>query len=125
MLRVALRYFLLVFAAGFALGTLRTLWIVPRLGERRAELLEFPLMFAVLFFASRYVVDRFMLSPRGFLGAGCLAAAFLFVFDTFLVGALRGLSPAQAILGRDPLTGAIYYAMQVLFALFPYLRARR
>ena len=30
-------YFDLVFGAGFVLGTIRTLWIAPRLGTRMAE----------------------------------------------------------------------------------------
>ena len=33
-------YFALVFAAGFALGTIRTLWVMPRLGVSTAELIE-------------------------------------------------------------------------------------
>ena len=32
-------YFAVVFGAGFALGTIRTLWIVPRVGTRLAELI--------------------------------------------------------------------------------------
>jgi hypothetical protein len=33
-------YFALVFEAGFMLGAIRTLWVVPSLGSRTAELLE-------------------------------------------------------------------------------------
>ncbi len=40
-------YFALVFAVGFVLGTIRTLWIVPRFGTRMAELMEMPIMLAV------------------------------------------------------------------------------
>ena len=40
-------YFALVFGAGFVLGTVRTLWIVPRVGARRAELMETPIMLVV------------------------------------------------------------------------------
>jgi hypothetical protein len=36
-------YFVLVFAVGFALGAIRTMWIVPRIGARRAELTETPI----------------------------------------------------------------------------------
>ena len=42
MARLALAYFASVFFIGFALGVARTLWIAPRLGERVAELVEFP-----------------------------------------------------------------------------------
>ena len=40
-------YFALVFGAGFVLGTIRTLWIVPRLGTRMAEMMETPIMLMI------------------------------------------------------------------------------
>ena len=40
-------YFALMFAAGFVLGTVRSRWIVPRLGVRTAELMEAPIMLVV------------------------------------------------------------------------------
>ena len=41
-------YFGLVFVTGFVLGTIRTLWVVPHLETRTAELLEAPLMLVVI-----------------------------------------------------------------------------
>jgi len=38
--KAGMLYFILVFAAGFVLGTIRTLWVVPRLGVRTAELIR-------------------------------------------------------------------------------------
>jgi len=55
-LKAALLYFAIVFGVGFVLGTIRTLWLVPRLGARAAELLEMPLMFVVFVVATRVVV---------------------------------------------------------------------
>jgi hypothetical protein len=46
-LKAGVLYFALVFAAGFVLGTVRTLWAVPRLGVRTAELIELPTMLGV------------------------------------------------------------------------------
>jgi hypothetical protein len=43
-LKAGVVYFAVVFGTGFVLGTIRTLWIVPRLGVRAAELLETPFM---------------------------------------------------------------------------------
>ena len=47
MVKAGLLYFKLVFGAGFALGTVRALWVIPRVGARRAELMEMPIMLAV------------------------------------------------------------------------------
>src|SRR5579883_2596395 len=57
-LEAGLLYFALVFGTGFVLGTVRTLWIVPRLGDRTAELLEAPVMLAVIVAAARWTVFR-------------------------------------------------------------------
>ena len=46
-LKAGALYFALVFGAGFVLGTIRTLWIVPRLGTRMAELMETPIMLVI------------------------------------------------------------------------------
>ena len=48
-------YFALVFGASFVLGTIRTLWVVPR-GTRTAELMEVPIMLAVTIVAARWRV---------------------------------------------------------------------
>ena len=37
-------YFVRVFAAGFVLGIIRTIWIAPHFGTRYAELMEAPVM---------------------------------------------------------------------------------
>src|SRR2546428_221806 len=51
MLRAGVLYFALVFGAGFVLGTIRTLWIVPRLSARMAELMETPIMLVITILA--------------------------------------------------------------------------
>ncbi len=56
-------YFLLVFAAGFALGAVRVILVVPRLGVFAATLIEIPLMLAVAFLACRLVLDHWQVPP--------------------------------------------------------------
>lgn len=57
-LKAGLIYFGLVFGAGFILGPLRNLFIVPRFGERIAELIEAPLMLIVIILAAKWVVSE-------------------------------------------------------------------
>ena len=77
--KAGVAYFGLVFGAGFVLGAIRVPFLVPRLGERYAELAEMPLMFVVILFAARYVAKRFALPPTApmRLGVGLLALALL------------------------------------------------
>jgi hypothetical protein len=45
-LKAGVLYFTLVFGAGFVLGPMRILCLVPRVGTRTAELMEMPMMLA-------------------------------------------------------------------------------
>ena len=126
-LKAGALYFALVFGAGFVLGTLRVLWIVPCLGTRTAELLEAPIMFVVTVLAARWVVRRLSLSPAPAtrLAVGFLALSFLLVAEFTLVLWLRGLTLRGYFASRDPLSGTVYFLLLAIFALMPLLVARR
>ncbi len=63
-LKVSSLYFALVFGAGFTLGVIRILWLVPRLGVRMAESIEAPVMIAVSVIAVRWVIRRLGVPPK-------------------------------------------------------------
>jgi hypothetical protein len=119
-------YFALVFAAGFVLGALRVLWVLPRLGERAAELMEMPLMLAVAFLAARWIVRRSTpASPGTCLGIGLFALGLLLAAEVALVLGLRGLSVQGYLASRDPVAGTAFVVALALFALMPLLVARK
>lgn len=122
----ALVYFALVFGVGCVLGPIRVLWLAPRVGERWAELLEAPLMLVAIYLVAGAVVRRFPSSSgRAQLGAGLLALALLLTAELGVVLGLRGLSLRDYIAGRDPLAGAVYAGMLLVFAAMPWVRWRR
>ena len=118
-------YFVLVFWAGFALGTIRVLWIVPSVGVRMAELMEAPLMLAVTIVAARWVLRRPALPAArlGRLGIGLVALGLLLAAEFTLVLGLQGLTIAEYLASRDPVAGTVYVAMLAVFALMPLLVA--
>jgi ABC-type uncharacterized transport system permease subunit len=116
-------YFTLVFGAGFVLGTIRTLWVVPRLGTRTAELMEMPIMLAVTIVAARWTVLRLsvpmMWSAR--LEMGCMALVLMLIAEFGFVLWFRGLSIRDYLATRDPVSGAAYYLLLIVFAVMPFL----
>lgn len=116
-------YFALVFGAGFVLGTVRTLWIVPRVGTRTAELMETPIMLVVTIVAARWTVLRLAVpsvrSAR--LGMGGVALGLLLVAEFTLMLWLRGMSIREYLASRDPVAGTVYYVMLGVFAIVPLL----
>ena len=120
-------YFALVFGAGFLLGAIRVPLLVPRFGERIAELLEMPVMFIVILLSARFIVTRFALPPTApaRLGTGVLALSLLVAAELLLAALLQGRSPAEYVATRDPVSGSVYVAMLVLFATMPLLRVVR
>ena len=100
------------------------LWLLPLLGERWAELLEMPLMLGVVYVGARWVNRR--LAKRGSrLAAGLLALALLVAMELGLVLQLRGLTFAEYIESRDPVSGAAYLFSLVVFGVAPALLGAR
>ena len=126
-LKAALVYFLIVFGIGFLLGPIRILLVVPRLGERMAELLEAPLMLLVIIFAANWIVRRFQLPMRPIyrLGAGAIAFVLGLLFEFGLVLKLRDLKLSEYFASRDPVAAGVYYVTLVLFALMPLVVRRK
>jgi hypothetical protein len=118
-LRAALLYFALVFGAGFVLGSMRVIWVVPRLGARIAEIAEMPIMLAVIFAAAKWTLRRCELASSQRLMVGCIAFAFLVVAEFSIVLSIRGLSIGEYLATRDPVAGAVYYLMLGVFAMMP------
>jgi len=120
-------YFALVFGAGFVLGPIRILWAVPRFGTRAAELMEMPIMLAVIVAAARWIVRRSGVpsTVASRLGMGCLALGLLLAAEFTLVLRLRGMSYADYLADRDPVSGTVYYLVLGVFALMPVLVHRR
>lgn len=125
-LLAAALYFGIVFGVGFLLGAARVPFLVPRLGERVAELAEMPLMFVAIFLAAGHVVRKYgaSVAPLGWALVGALSLAFLVAAELLLAVVLAGRGIGERIAGRDPVSGAVYLAMLVVFAMMPWLRRR-
>jgi hypothetical protein len=116
-------YFALVFGTGFALGTIRTLWIVPRLGIRTAELMEAPFMLAAIWLAGGWIERRFSLGkgPANQVAVGVFALALLLAAEITMGIAVQGLSLLKVFTKHDPVSGSVYYALLGVFAAMPWL----
>ncbi len=124
--KAAFAYFALVLGAGFVLGTLRVPFLVPRIGERYAELLEMPFMVVVVVLAARFVVRWFSLSPSASvrLIVGFAALAMSVLAELLLAAALQDVSVGQYIASRDTVSGSAYLFVLLLFALMPCILGR-
>jgi len=126
-LKAGVFYFALVFGAGFVLGAIRIMWVVPRFGIRMAELMEAPIMFVVTILAARWIVRRLAVLPKmsSRLGMGCVGLGLMLVAEFTLVLWLRGLSISEYLASRDPVSGTVYYVMLGVFAIMPLLVSPR
>lgn len=107
-----------MFGAGFVLGAVRTLWIVPLVGVRNAELMESPLMLAVTILVARRIVRR---NAANALGVGLIGLGFLIGAEVAVAGLpwLFGIRVSIAI--RDPVSGTVYLILLAAFAVMPFL----
>ena len=125
MIGAGILYFAAIFALGFLLGTLRTLFLEPLLGPVGAVLVEAVPMLAAMVVAAPWAARLFDLSPapRLRLGMGGVALLLLAVAETALDALMRGrVLWAERL--RTP-EGLIGIALMLAFALMPLLMRRR
>lgn len=113
----------LVFAAGFALGTLRVLVLVPRIGAPLAEAIEVPVMLALSFLVARWLVVRHAIPARLSARAGMGALAFVLLISAEVALAVIGFDqPLSEVLNGYADPGRwVGLAGQILFGLMPVL----
>jgi hypothetical protein len=119
-------YFVIVFGVGFLLGPVRVLWLEPRVGARTAELIEAPIMLAAIVLAGRWAYHRARAQgvAVSLPGVGVVAAALVLLADLAVGLGLRGMTPLQVVVGRDPVSGIVYYGLIGLLALMPWLHGQ-
>jgi hypothetical protein len=114
-------YFLMLFALGFALGTIRVLAVAPRFGELAATLTEVPLMLTVAYFACRWAIARWHV-PRDPAARWAMVLWFLillFLFETLLGAMLFGRPATEQWAALATPTGLLGLSAQIIAALLP------
>jgi hypothetical protein len=114
----------MVLGTGFVLGMFRVPILVPRIGERWAELAEMPIMAVVIFFSAGYVLRRFpeICVPRRAVAAGLVALTLSVATELGLAVILQDQSLAEFIASRDKISGSVYVGLLLLFGIMPRLR---
>jgi len=123
-IRVGFVYFAIVLGTGFILGMFRVPFLVPRIGDRWAELAEMPIMAVVIFFAAGYLLRRFpeICTPWRSLVAGFLALLLSVATELALATVLQERTLAAFISSRDKISGSVYIALLIVFAFMPRFR---
>lgn len=123
-LKPALAYFAVVFAAAFAFGALRVTLIAPQIGAFLAVALEVPLILALSWVVAGRVLRRWPLTAGKALAMGALAFLLLMVAEFALAFVLSGQAPQAYAASLLTAAGMLGLAGQIGFALIPALRAQ-
>jgi hypothetical protein len=123
-IKAGLVYGLLLFAAGFALGTLRELLMRAGMPRTPLVLAEIPVILAVAWFLARWSIGRFAVPPG--MGARLvtgLAMLLLLRAGELGVGVLlMGHSLAAQLAADLSVGGLLEFLPQALAAAFPLLQ---
>jgi hypothetical protein len=117
-IRAGAAAFAIVFATGFALGTVRTIWIAPRLGDAIAVLIELPFMLIVSWLTAGWAIRRWQVSSHvGHIGAAITGFGLLMAAELVLAIVAFGQSAMgwASALAKSP--GLYGFAAQMLFGL--------
>ena len=119
-------FFLALFALGFALGTIRVLFVAPRIGPLGAVSLEVPIMLVAGFAICRWSVRRWQVS-RAMTVRWAMTGwflALLFLFETMLGATLFGRTLAEQWAALATPEGLLGISAQIVAALLPLFIGR-
>ncbi len=116
-------YFLALFALGFVLGTIRVIFVAPRVGELAATIAEVPVMLIAAYFACGWAIRRWQVSPATAIRLAMVPwfLALLFAFEALLGATLFGRSVAEQWTSLRSPAGLVGISAQVIAALLPLI----
>ena len=114
-------YFLALFSLGFVLGTIRVIFVVPRVGELAATIAEVPVMLAAAYFVCRWAIRRWQVPPAIAVRLAMVPwfLALLFAFEALLGAILFGRSVAEQWVALSMPGGLVGISAQIIAALLP------
>jgi hypothetical protein len=117
-------YFAAVFAAGFVLGVLRTLMLLPHVGPMLAVMIELPLILGWAWWVCARILRRLRLMRGQAVVMGAIAFALLMLGEAGISvwPAGRTLSQHLALYGQAP--HVLGLLGQLCFACFPWVQSR-
>ena len=123
-IKAGVAYFLIVFTVGFFLGTLRVLFLIPRVGTLPATLIEIPFMLATSWVVCGALVSRFRLSsdPLSRSTMGFVAFGLLMSAEAALAVSLTNKTIWDFLCDIATLPGTVGLASQLVFGLMPLFR---
>ena len=120
-------YFLLVYLASFAFGTLREFFVTPYVGLTKALLIEVPIMAVISFFAALFVLDRApgVKNANDRFLVGCIAFILLMVAEEAMMRILDGISILTLWADVTPLAMIAKISGLILFVTMPLFVRRK
>jgi hypothetical protein len=118
---LGMRYFVGVFAVGFLLGTIRTLWLAPAMGDLTAVAVELPVMIGASWWWGRWLLARQPLDTTGRAIMGGSAFVWLMLAEFGLSQAF-GRASGDYLASFFTAEGMLGLAGQLLFAALPLIR---
>lgn len=113
----------MLFALGFLLGTIRVIFVAPRIGELAATIMEVPVMLVAAYFACRWAIRRWQVPPAIAARVAMVPwfLSLLFVFEALLGLALFGRSVSEQWAAFRTPAGLVGLSAQIIASLLPLI----
>ncbi|MFN0262833.1 hypothetical protein ACKTEK_03045 [Tepidamorphus sp. 3E244] len=121
LVQLGLLYGVLGFAAGFVFGALRELVLIPHLGERFGQQVEFPLVAGAVAIIGCWMARRFgeRRSAAWLLGLGVLGVATLVAIESVFSLVILGRLLEDYLASYDLTAGSLFPVGLAIMALAP------